>query len=162
MTSLLVDTNILCLLAVGGTGQHNIERHKRTRAYSREDFERVTAICDRFQKIIVCPHVLAEASNLVRYSAEPLRGMAAAKLKDISRVIEERQIESKAAMDHDAYPRLGLTDAVILTLIENDATLLSDDLDLCLAASAGGQRVINYNHVRDGGYTLADIGNPRG
>jgi hypothetical protein len=143
---------------VGGTGPQNIGRHKRTRAYSPDDYLTVVKICDKFGKVFVCPHVLAEASNLVRYSAEPLRGMAAAKLKDISRVIEERQVESKTAMDHDAYPRLGLTDAVILTLIENDATLLSDDLDLCLAADAGRQRVINYNHVRDGGYSLADIG----
>ncbi len=158
MTTLLVDSNVLCLLAVGATGPLNIERHKRTRAYSPEDFANVTAICGLFQTVIACPHVLAEASNLVRYAAEPLRGMAAAKLKALTQVIEERHIASGVAMEHAAYSRLGLTDVVVLTLIANNATLLSDDLDLCLAAEAAGQQVINYNHVRDGGYTLADIG----
>ena len=157
MSPLLIDTNVLCVVAVGATGQANLSKHKRTRAYSSQDYETISAVCGMFSRIIVCPHVLAETSNLVRQAGEPLRYEAGAALRHFCLAVEEREISSRMGMSRAEYLRLGLTDAVMLALMETGATLLSDDLDLCLAAQGNGYPVINYNHLRDGGITLDDI-----
>lgn len=46
---------------------------------------------------------------------------------------------------------LGITDAVLLLLsAERRLTLVSDDLQLCLAAERRALRTVNYNHLCDG------------
>jgi hypothetical protein len=47
------------------------------------------------------------------------------------------------------YRRLGLADAALLCVADSGATILTDDVDLYLAAVRAGLKAINYNHIRE-------------
>jgi hypothetical protein len=61
----------------------------------------------------------------------------------------ESRIASVQGAERPEYNRLGLTDAVLLTVSAEGATLLTDDLDLHLAALNAGLSSINFNELRD-------------
>ena len=157
MPSLLIDTNLLCLLIAGNIGPESIAKHKRLAKYDIVDYARVRALALRFGHLILCPHVLAETSNISRLTAEPLRSLLGVALLDIVDASTEIHVAAEVAALAPEYLRLGLTDAVLLELGRTDRVLLSDDLDLCLAAELRGYPVINYNYLRDG-MTLEQIG----
>jgi hypothetical protein len=157
MAPLLIDTNLLCLLLVGNVGTDRIAKHKRLAKYDVIDYDRVRSIALRSGQLVLCPHVLAETSNISRQTPEPLRSLIGAALQDIANASLELQIPARTAATAPEYLRLGLTDAVLLELGKFGRTLLSDDFDLCHAAAARGYSVINYNYLRDG-MTLDQIG----
>lgn len=157
MPALLIDTNLLCLLIAGNVSPDSIVKHKRLAKYDLVDYARVRALVLRFEQLILCPHVLAEASNISRLTTEPLRSLLGVALHDIVDASTEIHIAATVAALAPEYLRLGLTDAVLLELGEPDRVLLSDDLDLCLAAEHRRYPVINYNYLRDG-MTLEQIG----
>jgi len=155
--ALLIDTNLLCLLVAGNVSSAAVTKHKRLAKYDLVDYTRVRALALRFGHLILCPHVLAETSNISRLTAEPLRSLLGVALLDIVDASTEMHVAAEVAALVPEYLRLGLTDAVLLELGEPDRVLLSDDLDLCLAAEHRGYPVINYNYLRDG-MTLEQIG----
>lgn len=157
MASLLIDTNLLCLLIAGNVSRDSITKHKRLAKYDVVDYDRIRAIVLRFGELILCPHVLAETSNISRLTSEPLRTLLGVALQDIVDASIEIHVAAGVAARAPDYLRLGLTDAVLLELSKADRVLLSDDLDLCLAAEYRRYRVINYNHLR-GGMALDQIG----
>ena len=157
MPALLIDTNLLCLLVAGNVSSAAVTKHKRLAKYDLVDYTRVRALALRFGHLILCPHVLAETSNISRLTAEPLRSLLGVALLDIVDASTEMHVAAEVAALVPEYLRLGLTDAVLLELGEPDRVLLSDDLDLCLAAEHRGYPVINYNYLRDG-MTLEQIG----
>jgi len=55
-------------------------------------------------------------------------------------------IESKHAAEHATFPRLGVTDAVLLNIVTEKHTLLTSDLDLYIEATRRGHAVINFIH----------------
>ena len=71
---LLIDTNILLLFFVGLYDRSWVERFKRTRRYTAQDFDLLMEIVLRFDRIITTPHILSEVSNLSGQWAEPERG----------------------------------------------------------------------------------------
>ena len=61
----------------------------------------------------------------------------------------ETVIASRDASRHDKFLRLGLTDVVLLKAVAPDTPLVTVDLELYLAALAGGKEAaINFNHLR--------------
>jgi hypothetical protein len=62
----LVDTNLLVLLIIGRANPALIAVHKRTSAYSIDDFHSVDELVRLFDGLATVPHAMAEASNLVR------------------------------------------------------------------------------------------------
>lgn len=157
MAPLLIDTNLLCLLLVGNVGIDRIAKHKRLAKYDVTDYDRVRSIALRFGQLVLCPHVLAETSNISRQTPEPLKSLLGTALQDIANASIELHLPASTAAMAPEYRRLGLTDAVLLELGQAGRILLSDDFDLCHAAAARGYPVINYNYIRDG-MTLEQIG----
>lgn len=149
MRKILIDANLLCLIAAGFGAPAAIGSHRRLKAYEAEDFGAVMDIVRPFDKIITCPHILAETSNLLASTYEAQKFALLDSLKKIIINMEEVRPLSALACDHDAYLRLGLTDAVILTIEISGAPLLTVDVDLTIAASRDGREVINYNWIRD-------------
>ncbi|MEX6506615.1 PIN domain-containing protein [Jiella sp. M17.18] len=145
---ILVDTNLLVLLAVGLISPSHIKRHKRLQQYDEIDFRALEELIAASSGAIFCPNVSTETSNLVRYVAEPLRSRVGLVLAELIRRAEESLVPNRDAVDHPAYARLGLTDAVLLMLAARGATLVTDDLPLYLAAVAAGQEAINFAHVQ--------------
>jgi len=149
MRSVILDTNLLLLLVVGETDRKMIGRHKRLRAYQEEDFDWVQNAVKVSKGLVFCPNIVTETSNLVRYAPTSDAALVAQALKVILEQFPEHYVPSQQAATRTEYTRLGVTDAVLLALAETHATLVTDDLDLALAAAYAGADVINYNHIRD-------------
>lgn len=150
--ALLVDTNLLVLFIVGSLDVEQVERFKRTRAYTREDYALLVAYFDEFARILTTPNVLTEVSNLVGQLTGPLRCQALTALGTLAKQFEEHFHTSRELFDQTQYTRLGLADASIIRTVDEDVTILTDDLDLYLHLSGAGFEAINFNHVRSGSW----------
>lgn len=146
--SIILDANLAILLTVGLTGRHHIARHKRLRQYDETDFRMLENIIASSAGIILCPNVATETSNLIRYIDEPVRSEIAAVFAAVIERCDEQTVASVRAAQHAAYRRLGLTDAVLLCLLHNEATLVTADLELYLAALTAGLNAINFAHLQ--------------
>lgn len=146
---LLLDANLCVLLAVGVTRPSYIARHKRLTAYDVQDFRNVERRVAMSTRLLFCPNVLTEASNLLRQAPESISREVSRTLADIVAHSEEQHVESRIAMADPRYLALGLADAVLLTLARQGCSLLTADLGLYLAAVRAGHNATNYNHIRE-------------
>ena len=147
--AILLDTNLLVLFITGLTNPNYISKHKRLRVYDIRDFEIIRDIVGSYERIIFCPNVLSETSNLLAYINDPIRSELMSTLKLMSERVGETYVKSNTAMERGEYIRLGLTDAVLLHLSATGGGLLTDDLPLYLAAIGSGLPATNYSHVRE-------------
>jgi hypothetical protein len=159
MRNAIVDTNLLCLFIVGSIERRQIGLHKRLRAFSEADFDHLLRILSLFPAIMTTPHILTETSNLLRHSPEPLRSLIGEAMARFIGQASEIYSPSVTLVNRSHYHQLGITDCAILVASEENAVIISDDLDLCLAAMAREVGVINYNYFRDGAVSLSDIQN---
>src|SRR5690606_14486178 len=72
-TGVLLDTNLLLLWLIGRYDRRLIGRHKRTEAYTTDDFQLLDRLTRRCTKRFTTPHVLTEVSNLAAQVGEPIR-----------------------------------------------------------------------------------------
>lgn len=142
---------MLAVLYVVGIADTNyIEKHSRLSAYDKIDFELLCEMVGNSSGIIFSPNVLSETSNLMRQKIwGPVLEKVNVAFKEIIRKSNEKYMESRNAVDMLEFARLGLSDAVNLMLHEGGSTLVTDDLDLYLAAAKISDRAINFNHVRE-------------
>ena len=148
ITDVIIDTKLLVLLVVGGADRNYISQHKRLRPYTEADFVLLTGLISQVSKILATSNTLTETSNFLGYIEEPARTRIYEFFRKIFANIEERYLESKQSMQRVEFPRLGLTDSTILCVAGSLSALLTDDLDLYLAASRQGYNVINFTHYR--------------
>ena len=145
-----LDTNLFVLFVVGSVGRDLIEKHKRLQTYSAEDYEILIDLLDRVERVYVTPNTLTETSNLLSQHGEPERSRFFDWLRYIIHESEEVVVASTQASSNDAFNRLGLTDAALLEAISPETPLVTVDLDLYLAANAGGQETaLNFAHYRN-------------
>ena len=148
-SALFIDANLIVLLVVGSVGRDLIARHRRTKAFVVEDYERLSRAISRVGTIRVTPNTLTEASNLLGQHEEPQRSRLLLTLRALIERSPETVVASVDAAQHDVFPRLGLTDAALLEVVSADAPLLTTDLNLYVAAlAAGDEAAINFNHWR--------------
>ena len=148
-SALFIDANLIVLLVVGLVGRDLIGRHKRTKTFVVEDYDRLSRAISQVDTIRVTPNTLTEASNLLRQHGEPQRSRLLLKLGALIEQSPETVVPSVEAARNDVFPRLGLTDAALLKVVSADAPLLTTDLNLYVAALAGGdEAAINFNHWR--------------
>lgn len=145
----VLDSNLAALLVVGISDPTLVGRHRRLRGYDPTDFDLLARVLSISDGLIWCPHVLAETSNLIRYLNEPAKTAVTLAFGRIINSGDERGIASGDAVRRFEFQRLGLTDAVLLVLSEAEAVLLTDDLDLHVAALSAGQQSINFSELRD-------------
>ena len=144
-----LDANLAVLFTVGLANIDYIEKHKRLRRYDVAAFRLLDELLGAADGVVWCPHVLTETSNLVLYLNDPIRPEAAAALALLVNRYQEKAIPSAEGCARPEYLRLGLTDAILLTLASTGATLVTDDLDLHLAAASADLPSINFNELRD-------------
>ena len=148
--TLIVDTNILVLLAVGGASKAYIADHKNTRDhFNIDDFDLITLIIAGFSEILLVPHIAAEASNLVRQIGDPKRKAIQTVLARWISLVLELPVASVIGCQREEYLNVGVTDAVILHLcrpaqIGISPTLLTIDSRLANHAGSLGYSVIDY------------------
>ncbi len=145
---LLVDTNLLVLLAVGTVNRNRIETFKRTCQYTKGDYDLLRRVLGKFQSVYTVPHVLAEVSNLTDLGGiERLRVRRF--LKESISLLNEVQMRSKFATEDPFYWDLGLVDAAIGAVARtHGCAVLTDDLDLYLRLSHDKLKVVNFTHLR--------------
>jgi len=145
---ILLDANLSILIVVGLTNVSYISKHKRLSAYDEVDFKIVSNLIAASSGVIFTPNVLTETSNMVRYVGDPVRTEISKRLADVVARSQEIYVDSAQAVRRSEYIRLGITDAVLLTLAEQGGVLLTDDFDLYRAAVGSGLTAVNYSHVR--------------
>jgi hypothetical protein len=144
----VLDANLLVLLIIGGTSLPYITKHKRLQTYSESDFTLLVELLSSASGVIVTPNTLTEASNLVGYISEPARTRIYEQFRALTNAVDERYLESSRAVKRVEFLRLGLTDAVLLDVVDGAYTLLTADLDLYLAATTRGFKAVNFNRYR--------------
>ena len=145
---LLVDTNLLVLLAVGMVNRDRIENFKRTRQYTVQDFDLLLRVLGRWRSLHTVPHVLAEVSNLTDLPGSE-RPKVRQVLKETISVLTEVELSSARAAQDPIYPALGLVDAAIAAIArEHECTVLTDDLDLYLRLQHDNLQALNFTHLR--------------
>lgn len=147
---LFIDTNLLLLLLVGSIDPEQVERFKRTRAYTREDYALLLAFAGRFGRMVTTPNVLTEVSNLLGQLREPLRRRALSILGSLTGTLDEQYHPSSRLVTDTAFPVLGLADTSIIASATTHVTVLTADLPLYLRLAAAGIEVVNFNHLRTG------------
>lgn len=145
---ILLDTNLFLLLIVGTYDLKFISLHKRTKAFTEDDFILLEAFLED-KDLTTTPHILAEVSNLLWQGSEPhksaLRRIFA---ETVPQLIESTLAVSSGVCAHGAFMKLGLTDAGVLFVASTDECILTVDLDLHLEALQLGLATENFNNHR--------------
>lgn len=141
---IFVDTNILLVYFVGRYRQDAISRYKRTRQFSVDDFRLLEWILGPFRRMVTTPNVLTEVSNLAGRMEPAFFEALATHLE----VLDERYLSSREVATSRHFSRSGLTDACILSVVQRNLLLLTDDLPLYHRAQASNVPSINFNHIR--------------
>ncbi|MDE0385328.1 MAG: hypothetical protein OXI22_15700 [Defluviicoccus sp.] len=124
-----------------------IPRHRRSRRFSPDDYDRLLALLEPLDKVLVTPNTLTEASNLLLSSRDP-RPMAC--LRALIENTDEVVVASRTAAQSRLFDRLGLTDAALLEVVSAESPLITVDFDLYGAALAKGAGVaVNFAHFQD-------------
>ncbi|MYB48921.1 MAG: hypothetical protein F4X72_06570 [Dehalococcoidia bacterium] len=145
-----IDASLLVLLVVGSVGKELIEKHRRLREYSAEDYDILISLLDPVARVYVTPNTLTETSNLLGQHANPERSRFFDRLRFIIHESEEVVVTSAQASSNSAFNRLGLTDAALLETVSPETPLVTVDLKLYLAAIASGQEAaLNFTHYRN-------------
>ncbi len=145
---LLVDTNLLVLFAVGTVNRNRIEQFKRTRQYTKADYDLLLRVLEQFTPLYTVAHVLAEVSNLTDLSGSE-RLQVREVLKRTISLLKEPEMPSSRAAEHRLYAGLGLVDAAIATIArDHNCAVLTDDLDLYLSLHRDEVPVFNFTHLR--------------
>ena len=148
-SALFIDANLIVLLVVGQAGRDLIAKHRRTREFTVEDYDRLIQAISQVGELRVTPNTLTEASNLLGLHGEPERKRILLTLRTLIEGSPETVVASADAARRDAFPRLGLTDAALLEVVSADAPLLTVDFDLYRAAlESGEEAAFNFNHWR--------------
>lgn len=145
---IIVDTQLLVLLVVGATDASLIAQHRRTLSYTRGDFHFLLDSLGNAPRFLFCPHVAAEASNLIGQHREPDRSVMMHVLRALLNNASEARITCGEAMAQAEYVPLGMADAAQLALYRDDAVLLTDDEKLYRAASARGAAALYFREER--------------
>jgi len=145
---LLVDTNLLVLFAIGAVSRNRIEQFKRTRQYTKGDYDLLLRVFQQCKQLYTVAHVLAEVSNLTDLPG-PERQQARQVLKETILLLNETEMPSIRAAEHRLYKGLGLVDAAIATVAHDyNCAVLTDDLDLYLALIRENVPAFNFTHLR--------------
>lgn len=149
MKRVLLDANLLLLLAVGETEEQLIGRHPRLRQYDVDAFRLLIEIVEDARNLVVLPNILTEVSNLLPYrmSTDHVEKMRQALAGFVNASFED-YVPSRKVVGTREYLRLGLADAALLQCRHNGATLWTDDMGLYLAAENARLVVRNFTHFR--------------
>ncbi len=145
---LIIDANLLLVYFVGKYNPQQIQRFKRTRTYTVDDYTLLVRLFDYLSPLITTPNILTEVSNLSSQLPEPIRSSYFREFKKQILILEEDYRPSNDACRNPYFHRLGLTDSVIMDIARNEHLVLTDDLVLSNLLQKLRIDVINFNHIR--------------
>jgi len=146
---ILIDTNLMVLIAVGTYNRLRIETFKRTIQYTLEDLELMLWILAYFNRRLTTPNILTEVDNLTRQLPESEHEALATSFTQLISRKFEVYVQSSQVAQHATYVKLGLTDcATAIAAAEEEVLIITDDLRLSSILSSLGMDAININHIR--------------
>lgn len=145
--TLILDANLIVLLIVGLADESAVPRHKRTRAYSINDFRLLLRVISEYQELAVLPNALSEASNLLEFEGDGLPQQIFVRFLQFVSTTREIYVPSMDAARRGEFRRLGLTESATLEAAKADIHILSADLSLYLAALTAGYSAANFTHA---------------
>lgn len=145
----LLDTNLLTVLLVSQLGSGEVEKFKRTQAFTTDDAKGIEQFLELFGWICTTSHVIAETSNLIDFLAGEKQKEVKQLLSFYVKKAQEYPITSTELVDTPIYYTLGITDAGLFSLsTSNGLVLVTADLPLYHYAANLGVEVVNFNHLR--------------
>src|SRR5258708_715636 len=139
----------MILLFVGLFDPQQIAQFKRTKQFTKQDFELLEFILAEFSTVIVTPNILTEVNSLSNQLAEKIKlgGYFDVFAQGIT-VLDEKHFPSIDLSKMSEFKLFGLTDVGILALGRSGHLILTDDFRL--SKYLGGQNidVLNFNHLR--------------
>jgi len=146
---ILVDTNLLLLFFIGIFDVNYIEKFKRTKTYSIDDYNRVANIINSFSKIIVTPQILAELSNLSKQMDKSKLKQYFPYLVNVIKKSREIYIKKNQLMEINLLVAYGFTDfSIIKSAKEGKYLVFTDDWPLSGYLQKEKVDVINLNWIR--------------
>lgn len=146
----LVDTNLLLLYFVGAYDSNQVARFKRTAdRFAPEDFETLVALLERFDKVVVTPHILTEVSNLLgQLSGSVRRSCFEMFRQNIRHSMNEQYASGEILSEDPAFVKLGITDVSILEVASRSHLVATDDFALSGYLTSKNLDVLNFNNIR--------------
>lgn len=144
---ILIDTNLLLMVAVGNYSAARILSWKRTQQYTLNDYALMLRILEYFPRRITSPNILTEVDNIARQL--PLlehEAISAALFQLISTSFEIYRASAMITQT-EIYPAVGLTDCVTISLAE-EVLVLTDDFELSNRIASLNRDALNINHIR--------------
>lgn len=145
MRKLLVDTNILILWVVGAFDRDLVASHRRTAQFAIEDYDLLIRFRAKFGSALTTAPILTEVSNLL---GNTFHEEIAEALVVLCRQLVEVTKPKDEVFGIAGFERLGFADCTTLGAIDEDTTLLSDDVALYLQALTLGHDAVNFSHLR--------------
>jgi hypothetical protein len=145
--TLVLDANLIVLLVVGLADEKAVPVHKRTRAYSVNDFRLLLNLISEYQELAALPNALSEASNLLEFRGDGLPAKVFSRFAQFISTAKEIYVPSIDASRRPEFRRLGLTDAATLESARASVHILSADVGLYLAAIKAGYSAANFTHA---------------
>lgn len=146
-SGLLLDTNLLLVVAVGNYDERRLLSFKRTRQFTVEDFHLLQRIIGEFSTLWTTPNIMTEVDNLGRQLESREWEPFAISMRQLSIRLVEVSEPSQNVTKDSRYAKLGLADSVTLAKLK-ERLLLTDDLKLQGIATHAGFDVINFNNLR--------------
>jgi hypothetical protein len=150
---LIFDANILLLFVVGSANRSAVGRRKRTKQYTPEDFDLLFNLSRLFHnRLLTTPNILTEVSNLLGEEASGKESQFFDEFANRLETIEEKYLPSREISQTSVFPRLGLTDAGIIELVNEKHLVVTDDTMLFAHIAQAGVDVLNFNHLRESSF----------
>ena len=132
---------------------------KRLERYDGEAGSLLVNYVSKFNRVLTTSHVLAETSNLAAQIVDRrARDELFTKFHPLFCLVTPESFGQCAVLgenvDSKLFSRIGLTDSCLASLVQRETLLLTDDLDLYVAAVATHGQVINFTHMREAFGTL--------
>jgi hypothetical protein len=144
----LIDTNLLVLLAIGVYNPARILTFKRTFKYTIDDFDLLLRIIGFFERKVITPNILTEVDNIARQMPEREHAAVADVISQLLLRFLEVYIPSVQVLGQRPYAERGLTDCVTIACAE-ETLIVTDDFALSNRLSSSGFDVLNINHIRN-------------
>lgn len=145
---LLLDSNLLLVYLIGLWNPQQIQRFKRTAAFSIEDFELLVRLVRFFDKVVTTPNILTEVNSLSNQLSEDFKPTYYSRFSEQITLLNECYVPSQNVASMNTFARFGLTDCGIEELTRNNYLVLTDDLRLSVHLQTTGIDALNFNHLR--------------
>lgn len=145
----LIDTNLLLLFFIGSINPDFVNTFKRTRKYTKEDYDLIIKLMKYFKFIVTTPNVLTEVNSLSNSLKDKYKVKFYEIFSNTISKLNEFHMQSKEIVDKTEFRKFGLTDSIIYHVSNNKYLLLTDDFRLSQYIQSKNGDVINFNHIRE-------------